>query len=148
MDTGTSLRRIYVGQKVPPRIYVKHKSTTRIRVHDKAWKSNICQLKIYIYKVIPGYIKSYTLHVYYIITQVQKKNIQHVHKRLTSKKRISWVKREESGTRGLELIGLLTKVSLVLCGWLHFVPSLWIWICKSKESRHITITNYSQVAKG
>ena len=34
--------------------------------------------------------------------------------------------KEESGTRGLELVRLLTKVSLVLCGWLHFVPSFGI----------------------
>ena len=34
--------------------------------------------------------------------------------------------KEESGTRGLELVSLLTKISLVLCGWLHFVPSFGI----------------------
>ena len=43
--------------------------------------------------------------------------------------------KEKCSTRELELVSLITKELLVLGGWIHFVPSLGIWICKSKGSR-------------
>ena len=70
-------------------------------------------------------IKYYTIHVYYITTKSKSKiynmctKAHEVDEDLASQKR-------ESSTKGLELFGLLTKISLILRGWLHFVPSFGI----------------------
>ena len=73
---------------MPPRIYAKHKSTTRIRVHDKAWYTIYANTGYTHTKLSQDIIKYYTVHVYYIITKSKMKYIQYVYKKLTSRKEI------------------------------------------------------------
>jgi len=139
--TATYIRR----SELPSHIYAKHKSTTRNQSTHEAWYSYICQHKKYTYKVITGYYK--VLHITCVLhhNQVQKRNIQDIHK----SSRVGWRSREskeEPGTKEEELACLLTRGSSIYSGWLHYDPSFEIWICKSKGSRHIIVNNYSQVA--
>ena len=71
-------------------------------------------------------ISNITLQVSFTTTQDQKEQhttkIQNAH--VMDGDPVN--QKEESGTMGLELVSLLTKISPVLCGRLHFVPSLGI----------------------
>jgi len=92
-------------------------------------------------------INYYTLHVSFITTK--SKNT--IYKMNTKCSRVGWRSRESKGEvwlKGQELVRLLTKKSLILCGWLHFDPSFGTWTYKSKGVKTSQQwTGYNQMAK-
>ena len=76
-------------------------------------------------KLSQDIIKYYTLYVYYIITKFKRNIYRYVYKS-SQVERGSRESKGKSGTKGLELVRLLAKESLIFGGWLHFDPGLGI----------------------
>ena len=81
-DTGTSLRRIYVGQKCPHVYTLSINVQYKIRVQHKSWYSHMPTIEVQI-QSYTSYDNCYTLQVFCFHNQAQKNIYKSLHKMLT-----------------------------------------------------------------